>query len=104
MSGSFTGHGEGHGKRQRKNITRTYLDKEYEMLEGCIKMCFLPKLYHFTEVLVVDVCIHPEESFQYCLGITWEVLWKWNTCKMQEGVTGWTYICHFYKIGIPLSP
>ena len=44
-------------------------------------MCFFAELNNFGEVLVVNVCIDPEESLQYCFCGRQKILWKRNSCK-----------------------
>ena len=44
------------------------LDEVDEMFEGGVEVSLLAQLHHLLEVLVVDVCVHPEQPLQYRFG------------------------------------
>jgi hypothetical protein len=45
------------------NLT-SYLNKEDKVFEGSVEMCLLAQLYHFREMLVVDMGIYSKQSLQ----------------------------------------
>lgn len=58
----------------------TYLNKVNEVLEGRVKVRLLAQLYHFREVLVVDVGVDAEKALQDRLGYRQKISRKRNTC------------------------
>ena len=44
-------------------------------------MSLLTQLHHLLEMLVVDMCIHSEQSFQYCFGNGEKVFGEWHSYK-----------------------
>ena len=63
----------------REIPNRTYLDKKNKVLERCIEMCFLLKLDHRVEMLMINVSINPKEAFEYSFCHRHEILRKWDT-------------------------
>ena len=53
-------------RKQQKLHESTYLNEKNKVLERCIEMCFLLKLDHRVKMLVINMSINSEESFEYC--------------------------------------
>lgn len=54
------------------------LNEENKVLERCVEMRLLSQLYHFAEVLMINVGVHPKQTFQDRFGYRLEVFRKWN--------------------------
>lgn len=62
------------------------------MFEACVQMSLLPQTADLFEVRMVYVCIHPEQSFVYCVNHFHEIWREWFT-KL-----GWKYCVIIYLL------
>lgn len=62
-------------------VVHKYLHEEDKVLEGGVEVRLLAQLHHLGEVLVVDVCVHAEQSLEDCLRHRQEVLGERHACK-----------------------
>lgn len=56
-------------------------------------MGLLLQLHHRVKMLVVDVSVNPKQTLQDGFGHRHEVLWKGNSCEIEDGNK-----CEYHKI------
>ena len=63
----------------KQTTNENYLHKEDEMLEGCVQVSFLSQLDNLGEMLMINMGVNSEQTFQDSFGNGQKIPGEWNT-------------------------